>query len=94
MRGLPQHLSGHARTHGSLRAQAVAVLPFLLTGGTDSKHYQNLCGGQTIRFIPVAMNRTAGDVGRVHGIDERVSIEAFLDAIRFYMRFMQLATGG
>jgi hypothetical protein len=54
---------------------------------------QGLCGGQTIRFIPVAFNRTAGDVGRVHGIDERVSVGAFLDAIRFYVRFIQLATG-
>lgn len=71
--------------------QAVAVVPFLLTGGTDSKHYQALCGGRTLRFAPVAMNRTAGDLKRVHGIDERVSTEAFLDAIRFYIRFLTLA---
>ena len=66
-------------------------MPFLVTGGTDSKHYQRLCGGQTLRFMPVGMNRTAGDLKRIHGIDERVSEEAFLDAIRFYIRFLQLA---
>ncbi|CAL8471245.1 g10787 [Coccomyxa elongata] len=71
--------------------RAVAVVPFLLTGGTDSKHYQALCGGRTLRFAPVAMNRTAGDLKRVHGIDERVSTEAFLDAIRFFTRFLSLA---
>ncbi len=66
------------------------MVPFLLTGGTDSKHYQRLAAGRTARFIPVAMNRTAGDLARIHGIDERVSTEAFLDAIRFYIRFMEL----
>ena len=72
-------------------AQVVAAVPFLLTGGTDSKHYVDLCGGQTLRFLPVAMNRTAGDLKRIHGIDERVAESAFLDAIRFYIRFFQLA---
>ena len=68
-------------------------MPFLLTGGTDSKHYVGLCGGQTLRFMPVAMNRTAGDLKRIHGMDERVAEDAFLDAIRFYTRFFQLALG-
>jgi carboxypeptidase PM20D1 len=69
----------------------VHVVPFLLTGGTDSKHYQAIAGGQTLRFMPVAMNRTAGDLKRIHGIDERVSTTAFLDAVRFYVRILQLA---
>lgn len=73
--------------------QMVATVPFLLTGGTDSKHYQRLCGGQTLRFMPVAMNRTAGDLKRIHGMDERVAEGAFLNAIRFYIRLFELATG-
>ena len=76
-----------------LLVQVVATVPFLLTGGTDSKHYQDLCGGQTLRFMPVAMNRSAGDLKRIHGMDERVAEGAFLDAIRFYIRFFQLALG-
>lgn len=68
-------------------------MPFLLTGGTDSKNYVGLCGGQTLRFVPLAMNRTAGDLKRIHGMDERVSEAAYLDAIRFYTRFFQLALG-
>ena len=47
-----------------------------------------------MRFMPVAMNRTAGDLKRIHGMDERVAEGAFLDAIRFYIRFFQLALGG
>ena len=73
--------------------QVVATVPFLLTGGTDSKHYQELCGGQTLRFMPVAMNRSAGDLRRIHGMDERVAEGAFLDATKFYIRFFQLALG-
>ncbi len=68
-------------------------MPFLLTGATDSKHYQGLSGGQTLRFVPVATNRSAGDLKRIHGIDERIAEGAFLDAIRFYIRFIQLAVG-
>ena len=74
--------------------QAVAAVPFLLTGGTDSKHYQGLCAGRTLRFAPVATNRSAGDLRRVHGIDERIAVPAYLDAIRFYVRFLQLALAG
>ena len=66
------------------------MVPFLLTGGTDSKHYQKLAPGRTVRFMPVAMNRTSGDLKRIHGINERVSTQAFLDAIRFYTRFLEL----
>ena len=73
--------------------QVVATVPFLLTGGTASKHYQDLCGGQTLRFMPVAMNRTEGDLKRIHGMDERIAEDAFLDAIRFYIRFFHLALG-
>ena len=46
-----------------------------------------------MRFMPLAMNRTAGDLKRIHGMDERVAEGAFLDAIRFYTRFFQLALG-
>jgi carboxypeptidase PM20D1 len=74
-----------------LNAQPVAAIPFLLTGGTDSKHYQGLAGGRTLRFAPLAMNRSAGDLKRVHGINERMALPAYLDAIRFYIRYLQLA---
>ena len=73
--------------------QVVATVPFLLTGGTDSKHYGELCGGQILRFMPMAMNRTAGDLKQIHGMDERVAEGAFLDGIRFYTHFFQLALG-
>ena len=74
-----------------MHAQAVTAIPFLLTGGTDSKHYQGLAGGRTLRFAPVATNRSAGDLRRVHGIDERLAVPAYLDVIRFYIRYLQLA---
>lgn len=65
------------------------VIPSLETGGTDSWSYQNLTLN-ILRFDPIASNGTA-DRSRVHGVDERCSIPVYLNAIRFYIRFLQLA---
>lgn len=68
------------------------VAPYLLTGGTDSHHYAHLAGGRVFRFLPQLLDRTAGDMNMIHGVDERISITDFVRGIRFYMRFMQLAS--
>ena len=57
------------------------VAPALVLGGTDSKHFLSL---QTIpppvlRFRPVALG--PADIATVHGVDERVRIDAFTRAI-------------
>ncbi|KAK9821429.1 hypothetical protein WJX81_004737 [Elliptochloris bilobata] len=55
--------------------QALVVAPFLLVAATDSRHYTHLAGGRgALRFLPAALNRTAGDLRRVHGIDERLAV--------------------
>lgn len=69
----------------------VVVSPWLLTAGTDSKQYRSLPGAEnTYRFNPMAMNRTAGDMRTIHGVNERVGVESFLDSIVFYARFLSL----
>ena len=71
-------------------AQGMLVLPELLAGVTDSAQWAKVYPDVDIlRFIPVAMNRTAGDVRRIHGVDERVGCDAFLDAVRFYVQYMR-----
>jgi hypothetical protein len=70
-----------------------AVMPFLTTGGTDSKHYAFLSRNGILRFVPYMMNKTAGDIGRVHGTNERVERAHFLRAICTYARIMQLMAG-
>jgi carboxypeptidase PM20D1 len=50
-------------------------------GATDSRHYAGL-GAPTYRFAPFRVQPK--DLGRVHGTDERVSVEGLGEAIRFY----------
>lgn len=62
--------------------------PNLLAGGTDTKHFQRL-SGNVYRFIPVTI--TAGDLGRIHGTNERVGIEDYAGAVRFYAQLVRNA---
>ena len=61
------------------------VSPYLTVGGTDTKHYTQLTHN-IYRFLPVAI--LAGDLGRIHGRDERVSIAAYQNVIRFYIQLL------
>lgn len=62
------------------------VAPSLVIGGTDSRHYSEL-SNDIYRFIPAIM--TSKDTPRIHGIDERISIDNFESIIRFYMQLIQ-----
>ena len=65
--------------------------PNLLSGGTDTKHFQKL-SPNVYRFIPVSV--TAEDLERVHGTNERVSVEDYAGAVRFYAQLVRNAAGG
>jgi carboxypeptidase PM20D1 len=65
--------------------------PNLLSGGTDTKHFQKL-SPNVYRFIPVAV--TAGDLERIHGTNERVSVQDYAGAVRFYAQLVRNAAGG
>jgi carboxypeptidase PM20D1 len=67
-------------TIGQVFPDAV-VAPFLFVGTTDSRHFQGLTEN-VYRFQPLRLHQR--DLTRVHGTDERVSIESHADAIRFY----------
>jgi carboxypeptidase PM20D1 len=69
-----------------VRAAAAIVpgavpLPFIMTAATDSRHYRQLAEG-IFRFSP--MRLSPADLSAVHGHDERISLENFFLAIRFY----------
>ena len=66
------------------------VVPFLVVGGTDGRHYAGVAR-QVYRFLPIRMK--AEDRKRMHGTDERTTVEGFADAVRFYMGVMTLAAG-
>ena len=56
-----------------------------MIGGTDTKHYVNLTD-QIYRFSPTYM--FPEDAKRFHGINERISVENYQDAVNFYYHVM------
>lgn len=60
--------------------------PYLVLGGTDAKHYNNLTGN-TFRFMPVMMSKAA--LQSMHGINEKISFEECSRMVRFYIAYIQ-----
>jgi carboxypeptidase PM20D1 len=61
------------------------VAPSLVLAATDSRHYASLTTS-IYRFLPVTLSAT--DIARIHGADERVSMEAYGRAIRFMIQLL------
>lgn len=64
--------------------------PALVLGGTDSKHYARVAG-DSYRFAPMILG--PNDARRVHGIDERISIETYERMPAFYSALIRGAAG-
>ena len=65
------------------------VAPGLMVGGTDSIHYGAI-SDHIFKFSPIRAN--GEDLKRFHGTNERLSVQNYADAIRFYHRLIpQLA---
>ncbi len=60
----------------------VPVSPYLVLGATDSRHFCNL-SRCVYRFSPVIL--AAGDLGRMHGDDERISTAALARMVQFFI---------
>jgi carboxypeptidase PM20D1 len=67
-----------------------AVAPSLVVGATDSRWYEDIAEG-TYRLLPVRFG--IEDRVRLHGTDERLSVEAYGEAIAFYAALL-LETAG
>src|SRR5436309_5288454 len=76
-----------ARTIRQVVPEAV-VTPWLVVGGTDSRHYARRTPN-VLRFIGAAVRKD--DLRRVHGTDERVGVQAYADAVRFYLQLLRNA---
>lgn len=57
------------------------VAPYLTIGGTDARHYQRV-SANLYRFMPLVAD--PGDLARMHGTNERVSIEGYARGVQFY----------
>jgi carboxypeptidase PM20D1 len=67
-----------------------AVIPFLVIGGTDGRHYHRVTDS-VYRFTPLVQGPDA--LKLAHGIDERVSVENVAGAVRFYAHLLRTAAG-
>ncbi len=63
----------------------VVIAPTLVAGVTDSRHFDAIATN-TYRFTPVRLS--ARDVATIHGTDEKISVNAFADLVRFYQRII------
>lgn len=64
----------------------ILVAPYLVVGVTDSRHYAKL-SENIYRFVPMLGSRR--DTDRLHGTNERISIENYTKIVRFYIRLIQ-----
>lgn len=61
--------------------ETLIVAPYLVTGGTDAKHYTGL-SDSIYRF---AFNRfTPETLERMHGINEQINVDDYVDLVRFF----------
>jgi carboxypeptidase PM20D1 len=65
---------------------ALPVIPYLTAGASDARHYTAICD-KVYRFTPMHLH--ASDLDRIHGINERVSVENLGRMVQFYMQLMR-----
>ena len=66
------------------------VAPYLTVGGTDARHFRSL-SPNVYRFLPV--RTSPEDPAMLHGTDERISIEDYANAVRFYTQLLLNGAG-
>jgi carboxypeptidase PM20D1 len=64
------------------------VSPYLVIGGTDSRHYQGIADN-VYRFKATRVGD--GDFRRVHGTDERIGIETYAEQVKFLVQLIRRA---
>ena len=59
----------------------VIVSPYLVLGATDGRYYYNITD-KVYRFSPIPL--LSEDLERIHGINERMSVEGYSNSVSFY----------
>jgi carboxypeptidase PM20D1 len=62
----------------------------IVTGATDNRHYAEVFENR-YNFSPSLYKPE--DIARVHGSNERIGVQAYVDMVRFYAQLMQNAAG-
>jgi carboxypeptidase PM20D1 len=77
-----------ARTIRAMDTNAL-VAPYMVRGGTDARYFYRL-SPNVYRFLPIPAD--ARTVRYIHGIDEHVPVDVYLQAIRFYYHLIRQAS--
>jgi carboxypeptidase PM20D1 len=64
----------------------VIVSPNLVSGATDARHFDHL-SDNVYRFLPFRVDKA--DLSRFHGVDERISIDSYIEGIGFYYNLLK-----
>ncbi len=64
----------------------IPASPYLVIGQTDSRYYSSICE-HVYRFSPLLAG--PADLSRIHGVNERISVEALATMVQFYIRLMK-----
>jgi carboxypeptidase PM20D1 len=67
----------------------VVVSPYLVVGGTDARHYNDL-SDHIYRFSPIHLNKS--NQKSFHGLNERLAVSDFYDSIAFYVQLIKNST--
>lgn len=59
--------------------------PHLVIAATDSKHFTGIAEN-SYRFLPIRLG--PDDTGRIHGTNERISLQNYSEVIRFYVQLL------
>ncbi|MCO4771380.1 MAG: M20 family peptidase [Deltaproteobacteria bacterium] len=66
------------------------VAPGMSVAATDARMYAGL-SDSIYRFSPIRLHKDRGDTGRIHGTNERVGVENYAEAVRFYAQLISNA---
>ncbi|MCJ7626250.1 MAG: M20/M25/M40 family metallo-hydrolase [Anaerolineaceae bacterium] len=65
----------------------IPVAPFLAFGGTDARYYTQICKN-VFRMTPIVAK--PDDMGRVHGINERISFGNLENMVKFFAQLLRV----
>ncbi|GAA3921042.1 M20/M25/M40 family metallo-hydrolase [Litoribacillus peritrichatus] len=68
-----------------INEEPITIAPMLVIAATDARHYQNLTE-QSYRFSPYTITPETKD--GFHGINERISVESYIEAVHIYQQLI------
>lgn len=71
---------------GMLPNEQPPVIPYLVMGGTDAKHW-GAHSDRVFRFLPVPLGES--DRARIHGVNERVGLGDYATSVGFFARLIR-----